>query len=169
MIHVFARRIVGCKVSSSARTDVVLDALEQALHARRGDGDGALTRHSDRGVQYVSIRYTERLAEAGIEPLRRSVAPVTATTTHWLRRSTSCTKQRSSTDSPGANARRWNWPRSTGLTGSITNDCWSRSGTSRQRRPKRPTLGNWTVQLRPGSNPPASGKPGRFRATHQQW
>lgn len=64
---VFSRRIVGWKVSSSARTDFVLDALEQALYARRpARGDG-LVHHSDRGVQYVSIRYTERLAEAGIE------------------------------------------------------------------------------------------------------
>jgi putative transposase len=68
VIDVFARRIVGWKVSSSARTDFVLDALEQALHARRPAGDTGLIHHSDRGVQYVSIRYTERLAEAGIEP-----------------------------------------------------------------------------------------------------
>ena len=73
VIDVFARRIVGWKVSSSARTDFVLDALEQALHARRPAGDESLIHHSDRGVQYVSIRYTERLAEAGIEPSVGSV------------------------------------------------------------------------------------------------
>jgi len=73
IIDVFARRIVGWKVSGSARTDFVLDALEQALHARRGIGQGKLIHHSDRGVQYVSIRYTERLAEAGIEPSVGSV------------------------------------------------------------------------------------------------
>ena len=50
------------------RTDFVLDALEQALYDRRPQGDGALIHHSDRGSQYVSIRYSERLAEAGIEP-----------------------------------------------------------------------------------------------------
>ena len=50
------------------RTDFVLDALEQALYARQGERDGQLIHHSDRGSQYVSIRYTERLAEAGIEP-----------------------------------------------------------------------------------------------------
>lgn len=66
VIDVYARRIVGWKVSSSARTDFVLDALEQALHARRPT-QGGLIHHSDRGVQYVSIRYTERLAEVGIE------------------------------------------------------------------------------------------------------
>ena len=72
VIDVYARRIVGWKVSGSARTDFVLDALEQALHARRPPRDG-LVHHSDRGVQYVSIRYTERLAEAGIEPSVGSV------------------------------------------------------------------------------------------------
>jgi len=65
---VFARRIVGWKVSRSMHTDFVLDALEQALYARRPDPEEALIHHSDRGSQYVSIRYSERLAEAGIEP-----------------------------------------------------------------------------------------------------
>ncbi|WP_429571231.1 IS3 family transposase [Paraburkholderia sp. UCT70] len=68
VIDVFARRIVGWRVSSSMTTDFVLDALEQALYARRPGGDGTLIHHSDRGSQYVSIRYSERLAEAGIEP-----------------------------------------------------------------------------------------------------
>ena len=73
VVDVFARRIVGWKASSSARTDFVLDALEQALYARRPVGPGRLVHHSDRGVQYVSIRYTERLAEAGLEPSVGSV------------------------------------------------------------------------------------------------
>jgi transposase InsO family protein len=63
---VFSRKIVGWRVSNSLRSDLALDALEQALHAR-SDLDG-LIHHSDKGVQYLSIRYTERLAEAGIEP-----------------------------------------------------------------------------------------------------
>ena len=63
---VFSRKIVGWRVSNSLRSDLALDALEQALHAR-SDLDG-LVHHSDRGVQYLSIRYTERLAEMGIEP-----------------------------------------------------------------------------------------------------
>ncbi|RHW19507.1 IS3 family transposase, partial [Pseudomonas jilinensis] len=68
VVDVFARRIVGWRVSNSMKTDFVLDALEQALYARQpGHADG-LIHHSDRGSQYVSIRYTERLAEAGIEP-----------------------------------------------------------------------------------------------------
>jgi putative transposase len=73
IIDVFARHIVGWKVSRSARTDFVLDALEQALYARRTARQGGLIHHSDRGVQYVSIRYTERLAQAGIEPSVGSV------------------------------------------------------------------------------------------------
>ena len=68
VIDVFARRIVGWRVSSTMHTDFVLDALEQALYARQPDQDVALIHHSDRGSQYVSIRYSERLAEAGIEP-----------------------------------------------------------------------------------------------------
>ena len=67
VIDVYARRIVGWRVSKSMHTDFVLDALEQALYARQPDRD-SLVHHSDRGSQYVSIRYTERLAEAGIEP-----------------------------------------------------------------------------------------------------
>ena len=68
VIDVFARRIVGWRVSRSMRTDFVLEALEQALYARQPERDASLIHHSDRGSQYVSIRYTERLAEAGIEP-----------------------------------------------------------------------------------------------------
>jgi len=68
VIDVFARRIVGWRVSDSMQTDFVLDALEQALYARQPERDGTLIHHSDRGSQYVSIRYSERLAEAGIEP-----------------------------------------------------------------------------------------------------
>jgi putative transposase len=67
VIDVFARRIVGWRVSSSLRSDLALDALEQALYDRQLDGAERLIHHSDRGVQYLSIRYTERLAEAGIE------------------------------------------------------------------------------------------------------
>ena len=63
----FAMRIVGWRVSSSMHTDFVLDALEKALYERQ-PSQNALTHHSDRGSQYVSILYTERLAQAGIVP-----------------------------------------------------------------------------------------------------
>jgi transposase InsO family protein len=72
VIDAFARRIVGWRVSRTAHAGFVLDALEQALHARR-PVEGGLVHHSDRGVQYVSIRYTERLADAGIAPSVGSV------------------------------------------------------------------------------------------------
>ena len=73
IIDAYARRIVGWRVSRTAHAAFVLDALEQALADRRPVQGGGLVLHSDRGVQYVSIRYTERLAEAGIEPSVGSV------------------------------------------------------------------------------------------------
>lgn len=73
VIDAFARRIVGWRVSRTAHAGFVLDALEQALHQRRPAHRGGLIHHSDRGSQYVSIKYTERLAEAGIEPSVGSV------------------------------------------------------------------------------------------------
>ena len=89
VIDVFARRIVGWKVSHSACTDFVLEALEQALYARQPVRRERLIHHSDRGVQYVSIRYTQRLAEAGIEPVW-----ATPTTMPLRRPSTGCTRRR---------------------------------------------------------------------------
>jgi transposase InsO family protein len=68
VVDVFARRIVGWRVSTTMTTEFVLDALEQALYDRQPDPEDALIHHSDRGSQYVSIRYSERLAEAGIAP-----------------------------------------------------------------------------------------------------
>jgi transposase InsO family protein len=73
VIDLFARRIVGWRVSRTAHAGFVLDALEQALHERRPVRGGGLVHHSDRGVQYLSIKYTERLAAAGIEPSVGSV------------------------------------------------------------------------------------------------
>ena len=67
VIDVFARRIVGWRASASLRTDLALDALEQAIYDRCDTDTGDLVNHSDRGAQYLSIRYTERLADAGIE------------------------------------------------------------------------------------------------------
>ena len=73
VIDAFARRIVGWRASRTAHAGFVLDALDQALHDRRPVHRGGLVHHSDRGSQYVSIRYSERLAEAGIEPSVGSV------------------------------------------------------------------------------------------------
>jgi putative transposase len=68
VLDVFARRVVGWQLSKSLRTDLALDALNMGICARHRDGDDltALVHHSDRGVQYVAVRYTERLAEAGV-------------------------------------------------------------------------------------------------------
>lgn len=73
VIDAFARRIVGWRASRTAHAEFVLDALDQALHDRRPIHRGGLVHHSDRGSQYVSIRYSERLAQAGIEPSVGSV------------------------------------------------------------------------------------------------
>ena len=73
VIDVYARNIVGWRASRTATAGFVLDALEQALHARRLVHRGRLVHHSDRGSQYVSIKYTERLSDAGIEPSVGSV------------------------------------------------------------------------------------------------
>jgi putative transposase len=72
VIDAFARRIVGWRASRTAHAGFVLDALDQALYDRQ-PVRGGLIHHSDRGVQYVSIKYTERLVEAGIEPSVGSV------------------------------------------------------------------------------------------------
>mgnify|MGYP006292378495 FL=1 len=68
VIDAFARRIVGWRVSRSMQAELVLDALEQAIHDRRPAETDDLVHHSDRGSQYVSIKYTERLTEVGIDP-----------------------------------------------------------------------------------------------------
>jgi transposase InsO family protein len=68
VIDVFARRIVGWRVSASLRADFVLDALDQAIYERCGEDVGDLIHHSDRGSQYLAMRYTDRLTDAGIEP-----------------------------------------------------------------------------------------------------
>jgi transposase InsO family protein len=73
VIDAYARRIVGWRVSRTAHAGFVLDALEQALHARRPLQSDGLVHHSDRGSQYLALRYTERLVEAGIEPSVGSV------------------------------------------------------------------------------------------------
>lgn len=73
VIDAYARRIVGWKVSASATAGFVLDALEQAIHARRPGPDDGLIHHSDRGVQYLAMNYTQRLAEANLVPSVGSV------------------------------------------------------------------------------------------------
>ena len=66
IIDVFSRFIVGWQISTSLRSDLAIDALEMAIYARNGDDLSHLVHHSDRGVQYLSIRYTERPGGADI-------------------------------------------------------------------------------------------------------
>jgi transposase InsO family protein len=73
VVDAYARRIVGWRVSRTAHAGFVLDALEQALHEHRPVQGRGLVHHSDRGGQYLSLRYSDRLAEAGIEPSVGSV------------------------------------------------------------------------------------------------
>lgn len=90
VIDVFARYIVGWRVSRSLQTDLVLDALEQALWSRKRRETEDLIHHSDRGSQYLSIRYSDRLEEANILPSVGSVG--TRMITPWQKRSMAFTK-----------------------------------------------------------------------------
>ena len=144
VIDAYARKIVGWRVSTSAHAGFVLDALEQAVHERRPAKGMGLVHHSDRGSQYLSIRYTERLAEAGIEP---SVGSVGDSYDNALaRRSTACSRPRSSTDADlGAASRPSNMRPSNGWTGSTTAACSSRSGTSRPQKPRSTSAPLWKL------------------------
>ena len=156
VIDAFARRIVGWRVSSSLRSDIALDALEQALYDRRFADGEELIHHSDHGVQYVSIRYTERLAEAGIEPSVGTSA--TPTTTRSPKRSSASTRPKSfGIKAAGAVSTRSSSRRSHGSTGSTTDDCSSRSATCRRRRRKTSTIGNSSRPWWPDSQPGVSG------------
>ena len=140
VIDVFARRIVGWRVSTSLRTDFVLDALEQAIYDRRGDGAGDLVHHSDRGTQYLSMRYTERLADAGIALSVGSRGDAydnaLAETIIGLFK-TEVIRRRG----PVASHRRGRIPpRSRGSTGSTPGGYWNRSATSRRRSTKSVTM-----------------------------
>ena len=92
VVDAYARRIMGWRVSDSLHTELALDALDQALYDRAVGAEGAMVYHSDRGAQYLSIRYTERLAEAGIEP---SVSRVGDSYDNpWPSPSSACTRPR---------------------------------------------------------------------------
>ena len=164
VIDAYARRIVGWRVSRTAHAGFVLDALEQALHARRPVHRGGLIHHSDRGSQYVSIKYTERLAEAGIEP---SVGSVGDSYDNALAETSMVfTKPRSFTGAGrGAHSRPsssllWN-----GWIGSTTGGSWSPSETSRRPKPRNTTTPCWSSQTwRRDSNKMASAKPGAVQA-----
>lgn len=165
LIDTFADRIVGWRVSRSAKTDFVLDGLEQALHDRRPVQKSGLVHHSDRGGQYLSIRYTERLAEAGIEPSVGSVGDsyefkqiraadrmipgiIRTRRAPSLKRSMDFTEPSwSIANGLGATCRIWKWPPSAGSIGSTTGACLAPSETSRQPRPKRTSMHSATCSI----------------------
>ena len=173
VIDTYARRIVGWRASRTAHASFVLDALEQALHDRRPTHRGGLIHHSDRGSQYVSIKYTERLAEAGVEPSVGSVGdssdnPVLSLSKGlWPRRSTAFTRPRSSTAvDPGDPSKPWNTRPSNGSTGLTIAVCWSLSATSRLPKPKINIMLPRTTSIwQRDSQHNASGRPG----TIQYW
>ena len=171
IIDALARRIIGWRVSSSPRTDFVLDALEQALYDRHPVRQGGLVHHSDRGVQYVSIRYTERLAEAGIEPSVGSVGDsydnALAETINGLFKAEVIHRR-----GPWRNADAVEFATSNGWIGSTTGACSSRSETSRPSRRKPPTMpslspSQWPHRTQtnlPPANPARCSRPcGRAR------
>ena len=167
VIDVFARMIVGWRASSSPRTDLVLDALEQALLSR-SETEGVV-HHSDRGSQYLSIRYTERLAEAGME---RSVGSIGDSYDNALGRSRDRALQERTHPSSRVRGTIWitsSSKRSRGCLGSTRIDCSSRSGTFHLRSSRQPHYRNQPtlspsaaasiVLTAPGSNRDSRGTP----------
>ncbi len=160
VIDTYARRIVGWRASKTAHASFVLDALEQALHDRRPTHRSGLIHHSDRGSQYVSIKYTERLAEAGIEPSVGSVGysydNALAVTINGLYKAEVIHRR-----GPGAASKPSSTPHSNGSTGSTIVGCWSLSATSRPPKPKINIMLPRTTSIwQHDSQPKASGRPG---------
>ena len=163
VIDAFARRIVGWRVSNSLRTDLALDALEQALYDRKVGPDSRLIHHSDRGVQYLSIRYTERLSEAGITPSVGSVGDsydnALAETVIGLFKTEVIRPQ-----GPWKNVEAVEFATLTWSIGSTTAACSNPSATDHPRRKRTSTISNWRVSqgsLTQTKEPPVN--PGRFK------
>lgn len=160
VIDAFARRIVGWKVSSSATAGFVLDALEQAIHARRPTASDGLVHHSDRRSQYLAMSYTQRLAEAKLVPCVGSVG--TPMTMPSPRRSTGCSRLRSSGVSDlGQASRLSKWRRCAGSIGSTTIAYSVPSARSPPLKPRPTTMPHRRNSLwRHDPNQTACGKPG---------
>jgi transposase InsO family protein len=159
VIVTYALRIVGWQASRNAHAGFVLDALEQALHDRRPTHSGRLIHHSDRGSQYVSIKYTGRLAEAGIEPSVGSVGDsydnALAETVNGLYKARSSIGVARDAASRLSNIRPPN-----GSTGSTIGEYSNPSATSRPSKPKHNVMlpsAQWIWQR--DSNASASCKP----------
>ncbi len=154
VVDVFARRIVGWRVSSSMQTDFVLDALEQALYARRAERDGDLVHHSDRGLT-VRLHPLQRTACRGRYRAFGGVAPATATTTRWLRTinglyKTEIIHRRGPWKTAGGSR---TCHAGVGSRGSTTIACWNPSATSRRPKPRQ-TTGASKLKYPPQRSPP---------------
>ena len=170
VIDVFARRIIGLRVARSMRAELVLHALKPALWSR--PGSKGIVHHSDRGSQYLSICYCERLAEAKAQPSVGSVGDsydnALAETIIGL-----CETDVIHRRGPGCIWTPWNTQRWNGSTDSITVGSWSRSAIYRRRRSRRRTIiERVSCRWRPDSNPEPSGKAGAVHysnnATHEE-
>ena len=146
VIDAYAKRIVGWRASSSMTTDFVLDALEQAVYDRRPTPSEELVHHSDRRSQYVSIRYSDRLSEAGINPSVGSTGSAydnaLAETINGLYKTEVIHRRALGKPRPP-----WNWPPWNGCLGSTIN-AWNRSETSRRQKPKKGTIDDLQHALR---------------------
>jgi len=167
VIDVFSRRIVGWRASNSLRSDLALDALEQALYDRPIIQTEQLVHHSDRGVQYLSIRYTERLAQAGIEPSVGSTADsydnALAETVIGLFKTEEIHRR-----GPGKGSRTSRSRRSSGSRGTTVAACSNRSVTFRRPSSRRPTMTVRPLQSAwRFSRNELSGKPGAVHSLKQ--
>ena len=163
VIDVFSRKIVGWRVMNSLKTDIALDALEQALWAR-SDTDG-LIHHSDRGSQYLSIRYTERLSESGIEPSVGSRGDsydnALAESVIGLYKTEVIRK-----DGPWKGVDDVEFALSTGCPGSTSSGSWDRLATYHRPNSNRCTISsNSPASTRRDSTKTVSGKPGAVQTT----
>jgi putative transposase len=145
VIDAFARRIICWRVSKTAHAGFVLAALEQALHNRQPAHSGGLVHHSDRGTQYVSILFTERLAEAGIEP---SVGSVGDSYDNALAETINGLYKEEVIHRPGPwrNFEAVEFATLEWVTGSPTDNFWSQLAISRRPKPKNATTPCWTNQ-----------------------
>ena len=164
VIDVYARYIVGWRVSRTAHASFVLDALEQALHDRRPVHRGGLVHHSDRGSQYVSIKYTERLAEAGIEPSVGSVGDsydnALAETINGLYKAEVIHRRGPWRSFEAVEFATLEW-----VDWSIIGGCWNPSATSHPQKPNNATMPCWTTSPWPRNlNQMASGDPGAVQS-----
>ena len=141
VIDVFSRFIVGWRVSNSLHADLALDALEMAIWRRQRQDLTGLIHHSDRGVQYLSIRYTERLAEAGAV---RSVGSRGDSYDNALAESVNGLYKAEviHTCGPGAHWSRSSWPPPSGWTGGIIDVCTAPSATSHRPSTRPATITN---------------------------